>query len=176
MLSGYITTLKNKQKLNVSSEGPSSRVSSFYIGTTYTGTDSLRTFNLPYLCNAPAMFVLFWSNLCPLLDDCFNLRWLVDFRYHCFCCKLQIFALQFEIIVTALKSTNHSRVIFLCIYYIKQLLNGVVIWAWYEELSTRQKFMLSNWDVITCFKTFQHVLERSSYLVKTESIIVLLFI
>ena len=28
MLSGYITTLKNKQKLDVSSEGPSSRVSS----------------------------------------------------------------------------------------------------------------------------------------------------
>ena len=27
MLSGYITTLKNKQKLDVSSEGPSSRVS-----------------------------------------------------------------------------------------------------------------------------------------------------
>ena len=26
MLSGYITTLKNKQKLDVSSEGPSSRV------------------------------------------------------------------------------------------------------------------------------------------------------
>jgi hypothetical protein len=28
VLSGYITTLKNKQKLDVSSEGPSSRVSS----------------------------------------------------------------------------------------------------------------------------------------------------
>ena len=27
VLSGYITTLKNKQKLDVSSEGPSSRVS-----------------------------------------------------------------------------------------------------------------------------------------------------
>ena len=30
MLSGYITTLKNKQKLDVSSEGPSSRVSILY--------------------------------------------------------------------------------------------------------------------------------------------------
>ena len=30
VLSGYITTLKNKQKLDVSSEGPSSRVSSVW--------------------------------------------------------------------------------------------------------------------------------------------------
>ena len=30
MLSGYITTLKIKQKLDVSSEGPSSRVSLFH--------------------------------------------------------------------------------------------------------------------------------------------------
>jgi hypothetical protein len=30
VLSGYITTLKNKQKLDVSSEGPSSRVSSHF--------------------------------------------------------------------------------------------------------------------------------------------------
>ena len=31
VLSGYITTLKNKQKLDVLSEGPSSRVSSHHV-------------------------------------------------------------------------------------------------------------------------------------------------
>ena len=33
VLSGYITTLKNKQKLDVSSEGPSSRVTNFWLLT-----------------------------------------------------------------------------------------------------------------------------------------------
>jgi hypothetical protein len=39
VLSDYITTLKNKQKLDVSSEGPSFETH-FHFGTTNTGTDS----------------------------------------------------------------------------------------------------------------------------------------
>jgi hypothetical protein len=77
VLSGYITTLKNKQKLDVSSEGPSSRVSRAFArnvefllifqGSNITTQHSIFTLVLPTLVQT--VLVKYMSRLCVHLCD-----------------------------------------------------------------------------------------------------------
>jgi hypothetical protein len=62
------------------------------------------------LCSAAAMFVLFWGDLWPLLEDCLKL--IVDFRPHCFSTN-QVFALLFEINCTEINQSSN-----ICMYII----------------------------------------------------------